>query len=158
MPTPPRDLNCGACHTGQPHVHEDLTPNQRVAAQQMEASIVPGSGRDLLRPGRWVKVWAAVIDQTGVHPEDLAVQFLTHNSELREVVRRDHVEAVADGDHAGAYPPGAPRCTSLYETDEAWLVHCESRAPAGHQHYTKTTERSYQWDDEQAHGSIEVRY
>jgi hypothetical protein len=105
-------------------------------------------------PGMWVKVWAAVVDvvEEGhrVHPEDLLVEVLCHNATNRVPVRRDHVLPSDD-----SVPPSATRCSSLYETDEGTLVHCESYRPAGHQHRTESP--GFLWDDAQAYGHVEVR-
>lgn len=102
------------------------------------------------REGMWVKVWAAVTRQSAItHPDDVTVELESHNESYSVSVRRDRVLPSDD-----SRPATAPRCTSLYETDEGPLVHCESYSPPGHQH--RTERPAYQWDDAQAYGHVEV--
>lgn len=139
MPIPAKDPHCGACVTGQPHAHGRI-PDPRI----------PASADWEPRPGMWVKVWGAVTQQSAItHPDDVTLMLESHNEAYPVSVRRDRVMPSED-----AYPAAAPRCSSLYETDEGTLVHCESHAPAGHQH--RTERPGFLWDDAQAYGHVEV--
>lgn len=63
-----------------------------------------------IRVGDWVQVWGQVkrVDQPGVHPEDVSVEFFSHNEQWNGHVRRDRVTKVE------VVPPFVERCSSLH--------------------------------------------
>lgn len=60
-----------------------------------------------MSPGDWVKVWGQVVDAP--HPDDLTVEFFSHNEQWRGVVEKVRCEPAP----SDATNPFARRCTAL---------------------------------------------
>lgn len=101
------------------------------------------------KQGAWVRVWARVVHQDHLHPEDVRLEFESHNEQYEAHVRKDRVEA------ADEIPEFAIRCTHLYGstlTDgQYWRCYLYERHPDNH----VANAGSLSWSDEQTAGYIE---
>jgi 5,10-methenyltetrahydromethanopterin hydrogenase len=110
---------------------------------------------DRPRVGDWVRVWAQVVktpEMTGVHPEDMQVEFTSHNANYSGDVRLDLIVF-----KPGKVPPGASRCYDLWDEGNGGLVRCQKPYRHPGYHRAETVYTTHVWDDDQSVGYIEER-
>ena len=98
---------------------------------------------DDLKPGEWVAAFGQLVDRPN-HPDDVVVQFFSHNEQYDCHIKRDRV-AVVDP------PDFALTCNSLYRNDDRSLLRCtlHERHPGAH------TAGSQMWNDLGEYGRVE---
>lgn len=105
--------------------------------------------RDRPPVGTWVKVWGRVTERVCAHPDDMLIQFESHNEHYNGHVRAEHVES------DGSIPEFAYRCTRLYESPTTnALYRCESYEGHPDKHYTQT---GLFWSESEVAGYIEEK-
>ncbi len=75
--------------------------------------------------GTWVQVWGQVVEKKH-HPEDVVVEFFSHNEQYHCDVRRDRVVV-------GDTPDFAERCVHLKEVDGMY-ARCTSHKGHSYKH------------------------
>lgn len=83
-----------------------------------------------MKKGDWVKVWGQVTD-TKTHPEDVEVEFFSHNEQFHAPIRKDRIE------EALLLPGFAEECYALREYDaevlgEMTKIHLKCTGHLGH--------------------------
>lgn len=94
-------------------------------------------------PGSWVLCWGQVIDRKA-HPEDVAVEFFSHNEQFYVHLRRDRIKE-ADA------PEFAAQCTALHETKPNKFIRCEYTD----RHFGDHGRQGYAWCEEYVHGHLD---
>lgn len=102
--------------------------------------------------GDWVLVWAQLLKQEQVHPEDYVIDLFSHNEQYQCDVRKDRVL------FPEKQPDFAPRCTSVYSggSKNADTVLWQCVRGAGHTKKHRANSDTLEWEDNQTIGHIDT--
>lgn len=96
-----------------------------------------------LRPGDWVRAWGQVVERPA-HPDDVVVEFFSHNEQWAGHVRRERVESAS-------VPNFAEPCASLYEDRPGHLLRCSLH----HNHAQAHTRGAQTWNNDGQYGYVD---
>lgn len=104
-----------------------------------------------MKKGDWVQAWGQVrkIDEPGVHPEDVLVEFFSHNEQWAGHVRLDRVVEV-DQD---SLPGFIGTCTAMHETKSGAYRRCVLHERHGD--YLHQDNKGSRWDNSFTVGHFE---
>jgi hypothetical protein len=110
---------------------------------------VVSDGREF-EQGSWVHVWARVLEQRRVHPEDLVVVVLSHNADEQIHVRRTHISIPA------FKPAWQQQCSSMVQSKVGDGVYLRCARPAYHDTALRHRRGEVTWTDAEANGNMEL--
>lgn len=92
-----------------------------------------------MQQGDWVQVWAQVskVNEPGVHPEDVLVEFFSHSEQWQGHVRLDRVI------ETDKVPDFAGTCTHMHNTNKGAYRRCVKHDRHGGNHRDN---KDVEWD------------